>query len=376
MGEPHSRAKFYRASGKYEGRLRLMRYRTFRLITACAIWGGVLPLLPLAGSETEVMRLPPVESSPRFLVKQVSFDSFEEPAGADLSRRMDRLEQAWEAFLKNPEAERIPAEPSPPTGVYHLERWGQCELYAGGEIVVMKPRFENGAEEDDLAEVLDFSMSVVPRVWLGYWNPGDNGLRARYWHYNDGSSTTPSEPETPDEPLRFMRLQAGAVDLEIAQRLNLAGWHLTVGVGGRYAWLEQRLESVQTGAFMFKRFQGIGPVVAVDMRRPFGRRGFAWVANLRGSLLVGESRWRDPAGAFDADDIGSIAEMQIGLEWRTPFGARSELVVGGFYEQQMWFGAGTHFHPEAPYQEFTADLRAQSHDVAFMGFVASVQLSR
>ncbi len=53
-----------------------------------------------------------------------------------------------------------------------------------------------------------------------------------------------------------------------------------------------------------------------------------------------------------------------------------ELVVCGLYEQQMWFGAGTHFPGEAPHHQFTSELRARSHDIAFMGFVASVQRIR
>ncbi len=351
-----------------------MKCRTFWLIAFQTLWGSMTPLTQAESGQMDVVRLPPVHRGESDFVQQASF--VEDAAAPDILQRMARLENEWEAFLQDHDAELVPhcstLQPAPCVP----ERWARCQLYAGGEIIVMKSRFANGAERDRMGEVLDFNMTVVPRVWLGYWNPGDNGLRARYWQYRDDSAPTPAEPVTWDEPLRFMRLDAGTVDLEIAQRLNLAGWHLTVGVGGRYSWLDQQVASVDTDAVMFKRFHGIGPVVAVDMRRPFGCRGFSWVANLRGSLLVGESRWRDPYGAVDSDDIGAIAEIQIGLEWRTPFGARSELVVSGMYEQQMWFQAGTRFHEDAPNRQFTPDLRARSHDVAFMGFVASVQLIR
>lgn len=352
-----------------------MKCRTCWLIASLALGWGAAPLAQAAPSRVDVVRLPPVHRGESDFVQQASFA--EDVATPDILQRMARLENEWEAFLQGhdtgglePHSHSSHPEPCVP------ERWARCELYAGGEIVVMKSRFANGAERDRMGEVFDFNMIALPRVWLGYWNPGDNGLRARYWQYRDDSAPTPAEPVTWDEPLRFMRLDAGTVDLEIAQRLNLAGWHLTVGVGGRYGWLDQKVASVDTDAFTSKRFHGIGPVIAVDMRRPFGCRGFSWVANLRGSLLVGESRWRDPYGVVDSDDIGSIAEIQLGLEWRTPFGARSELVVSGMYEQQMWFQAGTHFHEDAPNRQFTPDLRTRSHDVAFMGFVTSVQLVR
>ena len=127
--------------------------------------------------------------------------------------------------------------------------------------------------------------------------------------------------------------------------------------------------------FVQKRFHGIGPILSADFRRPLGFWGLAWLANLRGSLLVGESTWESPAARQKTDDLGAVAEIQVGLEWRRRLGAW-EWFTHAAYEQQSWFGAGTYFGEPAGPGPFNQRLRVEDHDAALMGFAFALGVMR
>ena len=245
-----------------------------------------------------------------------------------------------------------------------------CRPYkfrGGADVILFKPRFEDGAEEDSALHVLDFHLDAAPRIWLESVRSDCLGLRSRYWHYTHGSaiSTVAHVPITGTQ--HQMLLDAYTIDVEVAKFLDFHNWQLVLGTGFRYAWLEQQVMATDTGDFVLKRYNAIGPMFALDTRHQIGRN-FACLANVRTSILVGESKWSTSANEQTTDDIGANLDMQLGLEWLCRYPDWGELFIRLLWEQQHWFGAGTHFSGTNTVGNGIFALQPDDHDVAFMGF--------
>lgn len=281
------------------------------------------------------------------------------------------------ARLERLEAERFaaqqPIEQTPPAACCGSCRGCSCaacgcfRFYAGGELTLSKPRFEDGAEEDATGAPLDFALETAPRVWVGFRDPGGWGVRARYWTYDNTSSISGVQHVVLAGVRDQMSVEVGAFDIEGSQVTDFRLWRMDVAAGIRYGWFEQGVVDVDGGDYVHKRFHGIGPIISADFRRPLGFWGLAWIANLRGSLLVGESTWRSPTAWQKTDDLGAVAELQVGAEWRRKI-RDWELFTHAVYEQQTWFGAGTYFGEPAGPGQFNQRLRTNDHDAALMGF--------
>jgi len=240
--------------------------------------------------------------------------------------------------------------------------------YSGVQLTVVKPRFEDGAEEDLYREVLDYPMRVAPRVWVGYVDPQQAGLRARYWQFDQCS-----EPATADHVLlgpgpKQMNIEAHAVDLEYTLDMPLRCWAFRYAAGVRYAVFEQRVDSLAAPDFVFKRFHGVGPTCCLENRLPLWETPLAIVFAARGSLLVGESRWANRTKRNETDDIGAVVEMQLGMEWAREFRRGRTTFCRFGWEQQHWFGAGTFFDGAQTSSNTIFAIQPDDHDVAFMGF--------
>jgi len=282
--------------------------------------------------------------------------------------RVDRLEaELAEVRTRMARYEARGARPAVPdiaaTGASGRRRW-----QSGVEFTVVKPRFEDGAEEDLYGEVLDYSMCVAPRVWVGYIDPQQAGLRARYWQFDQRSQPASSEHVTLGPGYKRMGIEAHAVDLECTQDVPFRYWSFRYAAGVRYAVFEQRIDSLAVQDFVFKRFHGVGPTCALENRLPLWETPIALVFGARGSLLVGESRWANRTERNETDDIGAIVDMQLGLEWVRVFRRGGTTFFRFGWEQQHWFGAGTFFDGAATSPNDIFAIQPDDHDVAFMGF--------
>jgi len=105
------------------------------------------------------------------------------------------------------------------------------------ELTYMKPRFEDGAEEDWRGNVLDFRLSPGPRVWITRTWPGGAAVRTRYWQF-DHTTPTMWVVQVPfDSYVVFAQLEAHTVDFELAQKLEFHEWSLLMAAGARYAMM-------------------------------------------------------------------------------------------------------------------------------------------
>ena len=96
-----------------------------------------------------------------------------------------------------------------------------------------------------------------------------------------------------------------------------------------------------------RSFEGIGPTLALEVRRPFGASGLALYASTRGSLVIGSANEEAAAtvpghtlATEDHQDRGvPIAELELGLEYDRPLG-QGRLFGQIAFVGQDWFGVG------------------------------------
>jgi hypothetical protein len=85
-------------------------------------------------------------------------------------------------------------------------------------------------------------------------------------------------------------------------------------------------------------FEGLGPTLGAEVRRPIGSRGWALVGNVRGSLLFDDRP--SIRGDFDGEPIDDVSatvwQTQLGVEWSRCIFGSSHLVVRALYEAQAW----------------------------------------
>lgn len=298
--------------------------------------------------------------------------------GRPAAERQESCAARLESLESNSGKPGLPAEPC---SVGVLE---QClgispprQWYAGGEIIMAKPRLEDGGEEDEQGHAMDFMhLHATPRVWLGMVQEEGIGLRARYWRFEDVSNADRVLHVPLQGDYASMGIAAYTIDAEITQQFSICQWDAIVASGIRFASLEQKIMATDAEDFRGKLFQAIGPILSLDLHRPLGRFGLAWIANARGSVSVGGAQWQAPGRTQNTDDIGAILDMQIGLQWSRCFPHLGQVAVRGTYDQQNWFGAGTSFGTESSAANGMLGIQPDDHDLAFMGFSIGVELTR
>ena len=170
-------------------------------------------------------------------------------------------------------------------------------------------------------------------------------------------------------------LDVEAIDLEVTQAIHYCRWDLTFAAGVRYGAVHvSGAEDLLLEAGVFpvgilsesslqtsQRFDGVGPTVALEGRRRLGNSNLSIYGNARGSLLFGNYKRRarfENAGLvgfiFDpdefeyevdlasdrGDDLLTVLEMQLGMEYAREMGYGALFFVRGGFEAQVWQGAG------------------------------------
>src|SRR5262245_48842955 len=156
---------------------------------------------------------------------------------------------------------------------------------------------------------IDHDLEVAPLLWLGYI--GENGLggRARYWYFRAGTSQSLPSPnrivtahpaglsliaDQARELSVTSKLEVQALDLEGLQDLRVCGWDLLLSAGLRLARTSQAYNAFvvpSDGGVLSllsgHSFQGVGPVLAGEARRPLRGSGLVLFGNARGSMVFG-----------------------------------------------------------------------------------------
>lgn len=227
---------------------------------------------------------------------------------------------------------------------------GGLRFGAAADLIAVVPRYESNPAYnllnagagvggiqtiDRKVEEFDFAPSLTPRITLSMTGPAGNEIRARWWHYDDHarpvnfantplpagspvlarsvSSMSPllaisalntfpavtsiqsQAMPTPPDFLRFAYgLEFDIYDVEFGLgRLEYADWSFQFVGALRYAHIGQSYDVFSLGnvpqyLIARQRFDGFGPVIGVEARRPLAFLGLALQGGSRLSYLYGE----------------------------------------------------------------------------------------
>jgi len=217
-------------------------------------------------------------------------------------------------------------------------------------------------------------MDVAPLFWLGYLTDSGWGGRVRYWYLREGSdqATAPFSPISGSavaiasaSPLGLSLPPSGNMsvtselamqflDLEAMRQLQAGRWDLLFSGGLRFMRVDETYNAYgnanfgATGFFALlsnRSFEGIGPTLALEARRPFAGSGLALYGSARGSVVIGSANQQaaipnESVASQDHQDRGvPIGELELGVEYERQVGhARlfGQIALVG----QGWFGVG------------------------------------
>jgi hypothetical protein len=253
-----------------------------------------------------------------------------------------------------------------------------------------------------------WGLDAAPMVWLGYVSECGLGVRARWWLFDQRSATSAvSDPNTtilsaspaglsigtpplfsfPPSPTQMFlnsNLKLDVWDFEATGETEVGRWNLLFSGGFRYAHLSQdynALEVSQSFPPIFlgrplvllpepqvrqiaavssgHNFNGAGPTLALEARRPIGNSRFSLFANIRGTMLFGRSKQLveqptitqfsffiptttivDTTAASVHDTVLPVAELEMGVEYARTWGAIRPFLRTGLVAQ-TWFDAGS-----------------------------------
>jgi hypothetical protein len=264
-----------------------------------------------------------------------------------------------------------------------------------------------------------WGLDAAPVVWLGYVSECGLGVRARWWLFDQRSATSAvSDTNTaiisaspaglsivappssfpgigifPSSTQMFLssNLKLDVWDFEATAETEVGRWNLLFSGGFRYAHLSQDYNALEdprgslrgiffpTGGSPVRitspenlvsqnialssghNFNGAGPTLALEARRPIGNSGFSLFANLRGTILFGESKQQvdqptitqfgfgffNPFTTVAVTNAGSVrdtvlpvAELEMGAEYSRTWGAVRPFFRTGLVAQ-TWFDAGS-----------------------------------
>ena len=276
---------------------------------------------------------------------------------------------------------------------------GKPAIYAGFESVIVMPRFDRNVAFSTLTEdnnlnrsisetEFDYDFEFSPRVFFGWRHQDNVGLRVTWWQYDHAAATASANPPANGTGLIFhpefgdvdhwqvdisendpnhtmtavSKLKTYAIDLEATHQSDFNSWVLGVGCGIRYAFTEQSYllqnrddDNQLRGQINYNHsLEGIGPTISLEAFRPvtgqvsiFGKaRGSLLFDDGRSTLVAGEdldtSLPATTTKTTNRDDLLSIAEIQLGLQWKANQkrgrSLRPFLTVA--MEGQVWNGAG------------------------------------
>lgn len=266
-------------------------------------------------------------------------------------------------------------------GLYHGAGGAQrCGWSTGFSWVFLKPFYganealsvttpSGGGGFTTTGRDFDYSLDLSPRVFVEYVGRSDVGVRATWFGFeSDADSIASGVPggsfvSTPLDQNAFPGQTATAnsgfdvdtIDLDLTQRLQVRRSLVNIGAGVRWAGYDHTYLATVNGpggesqGEASRQFDGIGPTVFAEWRRPIGSSRFSLLANIRGSMLFGEAETDSVVtsplvNSFshqESDDFVAIGETQLGGEWSAWISRRTVMFVQVAWETQYWMGVGT-----------------------------------
>jgi len=277
-------------------------------------------------------------------------DDIVQPAALDVhnvtyNTRLDALERELASLQTQLAAQDADAA--------NAECCATSNWYAGVDIGILKPHlgawsyaFGGGPA---IQLVPEFDYAVAPRIWLAYDGPAGLGVRVAYWQID----TSTDQILVPVDVDFYSRsgVEAHALDFDVTQRGSLGYFEFQLAAGVRYARLETtwNRDNVNDPGYYdwLSSFEGVGPTLAVDVRRPFGSRGLAFVGGARASWLFGTSKAIEedsspPTDWYEIEDQSMQTwDAKVGIEWSRALGAiNGQLTLRALWEAQSWAVAG------------------------------------
>jgi len=245
------------------------------------------------------------------------------------------------------------------------------------------------------------SFELSPRIWLGYVGESGFGIRGRWFQYqhtlNAGTGTADEEDsdglnligeigglyfglEREDYELTTRnQLDVYAVDVDFMQRIDFEYWQANLGAGLRTGGVKRRtsvewvplIEGEEREAgLLATTFEGVGPTIFAELKRPIGAGGLSLIANARGSLLFGDRRvylQYDGEEEFGdhvlaSEGLVAVGEIQFGVEYARRLGYGTIGFAQCLWEGQIWSDA-TH-------------VAVLSDDLGLMGLALNFGIAR
>ncbi|MCH7989417.1 MAG: hypothetical protein IID46_09765 [Planctomycetes bacterium] len=256
-------------------------------------------------------------------------------------------------------------------------------LSGGFEVVWLKPHFSEDtafviSDMTDFQSIaFDNEYELTPRVWLAHTWENGFGVRLRYWNYDknaiDQKFLIPAgfdaeariavddsqgfnafaDGDAGELMLAKHGLELHTLDLEMTNQFCLMNSQVVVSGGLRYLSLRNVYRvaaiapdlSVSESMLHNQRFEGFGPMLAMEVNRPLGDSGLSLYTNLRGAILFGDATQKildERAGASptsfrqnDSDKQIAIGELGIGVRY-----SLGVWYLQGGWEGQLWTDAG------------------------------------
>jgi Legionella pneumophila major outer membrane protein precursor len=258
--------------------------------------------------------------------------------------------------------------------------------------VVGHPNGQTAA--NDIVQQVNFNhrLDAAPEAWIGYVGPSGYGVNVRYFQFAHGSSdqftfqppnsgvvdafasASPQgqfivnvDPLAGDHFSYFSTLNVTVWDFEATHTCTSGDWQVTGGIGIRWGEVSQSYDAYYAGAVATPtprtgtlisghNFDGLGPLLTLDVHRRFLDGSAGLFATGRGAILAGTSHFSAntvQSGGFTGDDdavdyaAGSsyggsqtdvlyVLDLDTGIEIgrETPLG-RAMIQFG--FAGQIWF---------------------------------------
>jgi hypothetical protein len=237
-----------------------------------------------------------------------------------------------------------------------------CHIYAGAEVSFLKPHLGalgfSATGHPDAMILPTFDYEASPRFWIGFEDSSGLGLRAIYWQIDESARMDMWHADDIAGMLDGVYidgigvdLEAETLDLEVTQRGCLGCLELAFAGGVRYGRMQTGLfvdgEIVDLGDFrggVATEFEGVGPTLALDARRPLGCYGLSLVGGIRGAWLYGCTDGFLTGDATELIDVTITAEdhlMQVyeanlGVEYSCCLSGGCQMSVAAVWESQVW----------------------------------------
>ena len=208
----------------------------------------------------------------------------------------------------------------------------------------------SGSVNVDSQTDFPYSYYATPLVWFGYVGENGLGARTRFWLFDQSSTTTFTNDGSASvisaAPLNYLNssttagdvltftsgLRVDVIDFELTQTFQAGAFTGQLSAGGRYTRIEQTYHHVEAPLTTLDdivdsshSFNGFGPSIGAEVRRPILDGGFSLYASGRGSILFGKSSQLATNinnnevtnfGSYANWDVVPTLETEIGILWQ------------------------------------------------------------